>query len=294
MNNPQVVTIILNWNNYEDTKRCIKSLSNQNYTNHEIVVVDNGSIDGSGERIDDEFDIRTYFTNENLGFAKGINTGVKVAKEFNPEFYWVVNNDVECTSEETLQTLVSAFHENPDFGAISPVIKDGDGDIWYEAGEINWDTGTVNHTSIEREGNYYKENSYLPLCAALIDADLLNEIGGVPEKYFLYYEDVDFCQRVKQKDRPLVTSFSTSVEHRTSSSSGGPLGEIPTYYQARNYLLFLEEYGGKVDGYKRHYVSLNVKKLAIRIANYQISSCLALVRGIFDGYMKKSGRGPYP
>ena len=82
MSEPRVYIIVLNWNNYEDTKKCVESVEQATYPDIKIVIVDNASTDGSGERLRKEFPQHQFVLNEgNLGFSKGCNRGIRVAMQ---------------------------------------------------------------------------------------------------------------------------------------------------------------------------------------------------------------------
>lgn len=87
MTYPKVLIIVLNWNNYEDTKECLESLEKIIYSNHEVIIVDNASTDKSTQKIQKEFPQHTYLYNkDNLGFTGGNNVGMEYAIKKGTDF----------------------------------------------------------------------------------------------------------------------------------------------------------------------------------------------------------------
>src|SRR4051794_35948913 len=119
MQAPKVSTIVLNWNRYEISRDCIESLLRATYSNHEIVFVDNGSKDGSGERIRREYPQVVYVQNDkNLGFSRGCNAGIRVAMGRGADYVLLLNNDT-LVEPGFLEPLVETAERDRDIGLIS-------------------------------------------------------------------------------------------------------------------------------------------------------------------------------
>ena len=116
---PKVLIIILTWNNYEDTVKCLKSLELLDYSNCEILVVDNGSTDGSIQRIQKEFPNYNYLLNDtNYFYSKGTNLGIEYAFSISKaEYFFLLNNDTEIVDPQTLKKLVSILQKNSSVSA---------------------------------------------------------------------------------------------------------------------------------------------------------------------------------
>src|SRR3972149_8894642 len=116
----KVFIIVLNWNGYRDTVDCLRSIEKCSYTAYEVVVVDNGSTDGSVERLKKDFKDVVYIENkENLGYTGGNNVGIKYAMDRRGEFIWLLNNDTLIESD-SLDILIRAAKDNPYAGVLSP------------------------------------------------------------------------------------------------------------------------------------------------------------------------------
>jgi GT2 family glycosyltransferase len=123
-NLPKVTIITLNWNRKEDTIECINSLLELEYPDYEIVVVDNGSIDGSAKAFRETFpDITVIENKENLGYALGFNTGIKYALEQNVKYVLILNNDT-VIENSALKELVKVAESDNQIGFVSGKVYD--------------------------------------------------------------------------------------------------------------------------------------------------------------------------
>lgn len=288
---PNVVAVILNWNNYEDTKECIDSITNVEYNSLYPVIVDNGSTDGSCTLLEQDLEVPVICLESNYGFAGGINRGIDLINHVEPDLYWILNNDTTFPEKDLLSDLVEEIGTRPKCGIVSPVIRDTDtGEIWFEEGTINWSTGQVKHTqNTDTDGDIY-----VPFAAALIDADLYHSLNGLYEEYFLYYEDVDFCIRAQDLGQSIAIIDDTAVLHKGSASSGN-YGEIKSYYQPRNRILFIRNYYDRINKIGILYQLFWFGKNAIEIL-YKggLNSFRAFITGVIDGVLNKNSKGPYP
>jgi len=102
---PKVCVVIVNWNLRDYLEKCLKSLRNTNYANFEVIVVDNGSQDGSVEMIRKKFpEVHLIINEQNLGYVKGNNQGIKFALEkFNPDYIVLANSDIEFIQKKLVE-----------------------------------------------------------------------------------------------------------------------------------------------------------------------------------------------
>lgn len=119
---PKVLIVILNWNQYESTRETLVSLRRMDYQNSDIVLIDNGSTDGSLSRIGTEFpEIRTVANGKNLGVAGGRNVGIVLAQESNYDHLLFLDNDVQV-APDFLTELVRAVALDSNIGGAQPLI----------------------------------------------------------------------------------------------------------------------------------------------------------------------------
>ncbi len=230
---PKISVIVLNWKGYKDSRECLNSLMKQKYQNLEIILVDNESDKNELEKIKKEFPkIITKANNENFGYAKGNNIGIKCAINNGADYVFILNNDT-IINEQIFDKLLKEFDKNT--AIVSPVIYyfKNNRKIWSAGGSFNKTTGltTLNH-SIPNKNKV----SFIPGTAMLIDLNKLKKIGYFNERYFLYYEDTDLCQRFIKKGYSLKIAKNSKILHSISNASGGEYSSTFLYYMTRNHL----------------------------------------------------------
>lgn len=249
---PKVYIIVLNYKNYNDTIECLESLLKLRYANKEIIVVDNASPNDSGKYLEEwvsknkEQPIQFILNNINLGYAGGNNTGIRRAlQDSNMRFVWILNNDT-IVDENALDALVQKMGENPRIGVCgSKLIYNWDKNrIQGYGGIYNKWLGTVG--TIKNENEIYKME-YVIGASMLIRREVLTSIGLLGEDYFLFFEELDYAQRIKGKF--LMTCACDSVVfHKEGASIGAQAGNPPKnsyisdYYTIRNRILITEKY----------------------------------------------------
>lgn len=194
---PNVTVLILNFNGRDDLVTCLESLAELTYPQErtEILVVDNGSTDGSADYVASHFpDVRLIRLPENVGFAKGNNVGVEAATG---EYIALLNNDMRV-DPEWLSALVDVIETDPDVAAVGSKILTWDGD------DIDFVGGTVNFYGMgfqpqDKEAladGTIREVLFACGGAMLIKRDVFIDVGGFDEDYFAYFEDVDLGWRL--------------------------------------------------------------------------------------------------
>lgn len=249
---PKVYIIVLNYKNYNDTIECLESLLKLRYANKEIIVVDNASPNDSGKYLEEwvsknkEQPIQFILNNINLGYAGGNNTGIRRAlQDSNMRFVWILNNDT-IVDENALDALVQKMGENPRIGVCgSKLIYNWDKNrIQGYGGIYNKWLGTVG--TIKNENEIYKID-YVIGASMLIRREVLTSIGLLGEDYFLFFEELDYAQRIKGKFL-VACACDSVVFHKEGASIGAQAGNpqknsyISDYYTIRNRILITEKY----------------------------------------------------
>jgi len=239
---PLVYAVILNWNRCEDTLACLASLSRLDYPNLRVLLVDNGSSDGTPEAVARQFpDVEVIVNESNLGFAAGCNVGLRHALERGADYIFLLNNDT-LVDPAALNHLIAL--SGPNVGIVAPK-------IYYAADPTRiWSVGGMRHPlTLEKTGDGrgqidvgqwddVMERDYLVGCALLLSRRLLTEVGLFDERFFMYYEDSDLSLRARQAGFRLLLSPQARVWHKVAVSSGGSDSPNERYWMARSSVLF--------------------------------------------------------
>ena len=304
-----VVGIILNWNNYDDTKRCIDNLQGLYYQNFDLILVDNGSTDGSYEKLVVEYDELIGIKNShNLGFGGGINAGIERARSMNPDYIWVLNNDIIIDNEYLLDKMVGFMDSNRECGIMSPTVMKypEKSEYWFENGVFDRRAVMAFHGRMAkriltfrnynvRQDDSKLYNDYIPFCSALIRNSIFADVGLYPEKYFLYYGDVEYCFRVREKGFKIYTDKTTQVYHRVSAGMESRRSPLHLYYLARNRQILNREINvSSTSIFYAYFLWWLVLNIMDQLMKNELEGLKSLVLGTFDGVRGKTGKGRYP
>ncbi len=256
----KVAVILINWNSYDLTRDTLNSMQKVTYMDLDVIVVDNGSTDGSGDRLEAEFPETIMIkSSSNTGFTGGNNLGFQYALAQGYTYVMMMNNDVEVESD-FLEPLVYALDENKGLGAVQPLIYfHHDKEVIWNAGSVrnSWTGETitldynVRDSGLERRW-IRKHVDWLTGCALMVRTDILKEIGLLKEEFFIYYEDVDLSFRISKAGFDLGYEPSSVIYHIAGmshkSNEKGPEGFLNPkvhYLNARNRLWILKQYTRK-------------------------------------------------
>jgi len=245
---PSIATIILNWNGKEDTCNCIQSVLEIDFPNHEVTVVDNGSQDGSVEYIKERFpELTVIETGANLGYAGGNNKGISYALSKDFDYVFILNNDT-VVDQSILDRFIEASKDNPEAGVFGAKIYylSEPQKIWFAGSTYVpkyalFASDGFGKTDEQYDQNEVKEIGYACGCAMLVKAEVFRKIGLLEEKYFLNWEEIDFCTRAKKASFQCVIVPEAHVWHKISASfKNGEEGLLRQYFQTRNRLFWIE------------------------------------------------------
>jgi hypothetical protein len=245
---PRVRIIIVNFNGYDDTIECVRSLLQISYTNYEIIVVDNGSTKSATFEQLEYLHKHTIFivSNENTGFSGGNNIGINHRMPTNPDYFLLLNNDTIVKSD-FLDMLVSDTHNCDGIIAGKIYLYDNPNRIWFAGGEFDWRRGVPAHAgwhmTDEELGSQdqTREISFATGCLMLIPINLIKRIGLLSDQYFLYAEDNDYCCRAIIAGYSIHYCKEAIIYHKVSSSTGA-LSDNTQYYMTRNNLILIKLY----------------------------------------------------
>jgi GT2 family glycosyltransferase len=239
---PMVSIVSVNYDQPEVTCEMLASLRKVTYPNFEILVVDNGSPKTSPDIIKQKYpEVQLIISERNLGFAGGNNIALKQAKG---DYILLLNNDTEV-QPDFLDSLVELMESDKKIGIASSKIL-----YFYEDNTIQY-AGASPINPITSRGRHYgykeidtgqldevTETSYPHGACMMIRKSVLEELGLLYEGYFLYYEELDFAERVKRAGYKIYFQPNSSIFHKESISTGKN-SPLKTYYMNRNRLLFV-------------------------------------------------------
>lgn len=243
---PGVTIIIINWNGYADTLACLASLRGLEYPAYDIVVVDNGSSDGSVAAIRAGFpEVKLIETGANLGYVGGNNVGLEYAAKTGANYALLLNNDTEVTPD-FLSLLVEAAETDPQVGIVGPIIYyfDQPDVIWSAGGEINWQQGLtrmvgLNEVDRGQFGLAPRPVDFVTGCALLIKLAVVQQVGLLDPRFFAYYEETEWCVRVIRAGFKILQAPQAKIWHKISPVAREASPQVH-YYMTRNRLLFLK------------------------------------------------------
>ena len=241
---PLVSIISINYNGLVLTRGLLESLRNISYPEVEILVVDNGSQEAPDTLLEEFPEIKLVKSEQNLGFAGGNNLGMQHAQG---DFFLLINNDVEV-DPNFLEPLVSVMLTHPEVGIISPkiVYHYAQDTIQYAGGRaINLMTGRGSFVgSKAKDDGTYDTSGYTELAhgaAMMIRREVVQKVGMMADFYFLYYEELDYCEAVKQAGFQLWYEAGSRILHKESMTVG-KLSPLKSYYMNRNRVAFMRRH----------------------------------------------------
>ncbi len=251
--------VILHYKNNQDTLDCLDSVFKSNFSGLDVsvILVMNGLSPDFKLKVQGLYSRVNFIINaENCGFAAGNNLGIKKALSFDSSHIILVNNDTVIDKNAILELVRFSMTDNT-IGLVSPKIYFAPGFefhnnkylsaergkvIWYAGGDIDWNNMYAKHRGVDEvdQGQYNSntETDFTTGCCMLIKKKVIDEIGFLNEKYFMYYEDIDYSMKVRSKGLKAYYYPQAFIWHKNASSSGRPGSPLHVYYQTRNRLYF--------------------------------------------------------
>lgn len=288
---PLVEIILVNFNGYDDTIDCIRSLERISYENFRIVVVNNGSsIRPNSQQLEFLQEHSIYIESKhNKGFAGGNNYGISQTEYLKPDYLLLLNNDTVVT-KDFLSFLVSTAESNNDVGLVCGKINwyDEKERIWFGGGTYNPVTCSTRHIRFDEidtdNSDYIVPIEFATGCMLLIPRSIWEIVGSMEESLFLYAEDTDFSRRIRNKGYKIYYNNKAKIYHKVSRSTGRT-SENTQYYIVRNELYIIKHYStNKLVAYCVKYARfiMDILKKRKRLS--------AVVAGVKDFYKGEFGQ----
>ncbi len=245
--NPFVGVVILTWNDTEMTGECLKSVFASSYDNRRVVLVDNGSKEPCGRKLQDVFpNIDLIVLPKNKGFTGGANAGLRRAMEFDPKYIFFLNNDT-VVGAQSIGRLVHALEARDDCGiAHALLLYPNERRVQFYTASIDRNLAQHRHQEVDTplDSRHWPtvECEFVPSCAILFRTAALKETGLYDETFGTSWEDYDLCIRFSDAGWKIIAVGDAHVEHRSHQTTGNVSAYI-TYYSTRNRLICLRRHG---------------------------------------------------
>ncbi|MBO0933263.1 glycosyltransferase family 2 protein [Fibrella aquatilis] len=288
---PLISIITINYNQADVTHDFLQSAKLLTYPNYEIILVDNASTipfvlpaeaaQGGAfwERV------RVVRSEVNLGFTGGNNLGMAQA---GGDYFFIVNNDTELTAS-LLDELLKPFALSPLIGVVCPKIKffDMPNTVQFAGyGPMNMLTGTAHLVGFNQpDGVQYNRpgpTHFAHGCAMLVSRAVVAKVGRFAERFFLYYEELDWSQRIKDAGYVIHYQPTANILHKESVSVGRQ-STLRTYYMTRNRILFIRRHGSwaqRLGFFAFFGVAVLPKHVASYLLAGQVPHARAFLRGL--------------
>lgn len=297
-----IVIIIVHYNSDTDTRECLDSLlpiSPKEY-DLKVLVIDNASKEPftlPKKFPDTRFEV--VRSEANLGFTGGNNLGIWYAREnYDPDYVCLLNNDT-LVEPTCINHLYTHLEDHPEVGMVCPKIYFAKGSefhdsysaqetghvLWYAGGVIDWQNLDAFHRGVDEvdrgQFDVTQETDFATGCCVMLPLSVIDRVGTLDKRYFLYLEDVDWSVRVAAAGYRVEYLPTTWIWHKNAGSSGSG-SALHQYYQTRNRLLFALKHG-----------SLRIKVLALKLAiRFGLFGNSYQRRAVLDLGLQRFGKQP--
>jgi GT2 family glycosyltransferase len=297
---PVVAGVIITIGPPADTFDAVDSLRASDYPALRVYVVDNGSRPEHARELAERLRDKAMLirSERNLGFSGGNNLGIARALDDGADYVMLLNNDA-TVAPDAIQRLVEAAASLPDVGVVTAKIYAAYGPqdppvLWYAGGTfvplrgvgVHVGMGDLDRGQFDRRG----ETGFVTGCLMLMPSAVLHAHGLLPEQFFIYGEDVDYCLTLQQAGLRLYYEPAAVCYHRVSRTmwrSRGRASPVATYYMNRNRILTARKWvplPQRLVFYALLLGSRVVKAVRERDTTYFL--------GVWDGFRGGTGPGP--
>ena len=304
---PKVSAIILNYNNSQDTIKCLESIyKNIKYKRIQVIVIDNGSKTEdvlilkkwfNSQDIESIFCHKGHFSynnepfkrelifienQENLGFAGGNNVGIKYALNCGADYVWLLNNDT-IIDKDALIELIKLAEIDKKIGMVSSKLY-----CYHELKKVHYNGEKIVYEGMEDvKGELPKPTNFATGCSLLMRRKFIENVGLLDEDYFLYFEDNDISTRALKAGWKVYYNPYSKIYHKGGASVGGWLKTpLSVYYATRNLLLYCYKH----DGSKISEIFGSIKCQIFPQLNGDRKKIYAFSQGIEDFIFNKKGK----
>lgn len=244
---PLLCVVLATWNRRKDTLECLDSLARSDYDPLQVVLVDNGSSDGTAQEVTQRHTgVRILHNESNRGFAAAMNQGIREGLARGAEYLLLLNNDTLVAADMIRQMM--AYATQPQVGIVVPKI------LYHDRPDRIWSVGARLHAwTLEKSGEArgqrdsgrwgkVLERDQVTACALLLSRELVERIGLLDERFFVYYDDADLSLRARRAGYRILLVPQARVWHKAAATSGGVDTPQERYWMARSSVLFFRKH----------------------------------------------------
>lgn len=297
---PKVAIVLINLNQESHTRECILSLQQVTYSAVDIILVDNGSTDGSGGRLHNEFPGIIYRAlDRNAGFAGGNNIGMQIALEQNADYIMLLNNDT-IVDKGFIEPLVelAEFDRHIAVQCCKIYFYTEPENFWYAGGLFDIDKAIPSHRGMhERDAGQFdrvEDTDFASGCMFFMRSSAVRNVGLLDDSLFIYFEDSDWCVRARKQGYRVVYNPKATILHKVSVTSGLDTYNY-VYLTLRNKLIVARRHGRGwrfnvlhfIYFYSRQFVRMAFKRRSI----IGVKAVLYAIKDGLTNYTVDGGRG---
>lgn len=297
----KVGIVILTYNSEKYISNCLESILHNEYKAFTCVVVDNNSTDDTVSIVHNKYPYIKLLKNKaNNGYAAGNNHGIRYLLKIKNISYILILNPDTLIDKNLLNKLVKFMEDTPSAGVTGPIITymHTRNKIWFAGGKLNRLFGYTKHAYMDTYLPFPKRHpfkmDFITGACMMVRVDVLKRTGLLPIDYFMYYEDVDFCQKVYKFGYSCYVIPNPLVRHYVSASAGkkgtNDLSPLRAYYYARNPFIYIKN---NVKGFYK--ITNIIGQFIIRLPYYTFQmamtgnfrSIISYLKGMKDGMQFK-------
>jgi GT2 family glycosyltransferase len=297
----KVLIVVVHFDNVNLLNECLESCQKITYPNHEIILVNNGgrsNLTLAGTQSLNERVTRIINLPKNLGYASANNHGIKTALTLNADYVLLLNDDTTISSD-FLEILVQIMENSADVGMLGPAIYyfDEPKKVWFAGARFDPHTCKVLPTRLDQIGRRENllpiESDYITGCALMIKKAVIEAIGLLDERFFLYWEDVDWGLRAQKAGFRNLIVPKAYIWHKISISTGGPDSPLKAYHKTRSNLFLAKIHNPDAVNRLQRGFFRDIAWLLFKSGDKdRINKARAYVAAIKDYYLGRTDEGP--
>lgn len=304
--NAEVGSVVLNFNSPDDTIEAVESLLGSSWLDQHVVVVDNATDESERERLSGGLPQSVSYlpTGENLGYAAGNNRGITYLLEGGVNYVLVANPDVRVETD-TLEGLVRAAERVGDAGFVGPRVVHGGSrpaTVQSDGGRVDWSRGAATRHAaggvrVDHAPGGLDLVDYVTGACVLMRRRMLEDVGLIPEDYFLYFEETEHALAAARRGWVCVVDRDVRAHHYRRSTTALP-SRAYVYYMTRNRAVFAARHCDEEDAVDRAFAHLDESflkpweaKVAERVP--AVSSTFAAVAAVAKEHGRRGVTGRF-